>query len=164
MSKHSTEYGVAHLLGKSIRERALALIEMAHPNCREELLDAAKRQGCALPEQYLASQAAYPVHEERAVKLKNGATFLIRPAHASDAGALRDRFHHLTPDQVYTRFVLPVGAFALLCSTADAVQRQPGDRGRLPGGDGTARERDRCGQCLLLSELDDEPSPKAPSW
>jgi hypothetical protein len=53
---------------------------------------------------YLASQAAYPVHEERTVRLKNGATVLIRPARASDAGALQAQFHRLTPDQVYTRF------------------------------------------------------------
>jgi RimJ/RimL family protein N-acetyltransferase len=99
-----TEYGIAYLFGKSIRERALALIEVAHPNCREELLDAAKRLGYVLPEQYLPSQAAYPVHEERKVTLKNGASVLLRPAHASDAGALRAQFHHLTPEQVYTRF------------------------------------------------------------
>jgi acyl-CoA hydrolase/GNAT superfamily N-acetyltransferase len=99
-----TEYGIAYLFGKSIRERSLALIEVAHPNCREELLDAAKRLGYVLPEQYLASQAAYPVHEERTVKLKNGTSVLIRPAHASDADALRAQFHHLTADQVYTRF------------------------------------------------------------
>jgi acyl-CoA hydrolase len=74
-----TEYGIAYLFGKSIRERALALIDVAHPNCREELLAAAKRLGYVLPEQYLASQAAYPVHEERTVQLKNGATVLIRP-------------------------------------------------------------------------------------
>ncbi len=32
-----TEYGVAYLHGKSIRQRALALIEIAHPTAREEL-------------------------------------------------------------------------------------------------------------------------------
>lgn len=32
-----TEYGVAHLYGKSIRERAHALIAIAHPDFREEL-------------------------------------------------------------------------------------------------------------------------------
>src|SRR5258708_36941139 len=36
--------------------------------------------------------------------LKNGATVLIRPARASDAGALQAQFHRLTPDEVYTRF------------------------------------------------------------
>jgi acetyl-CoA hydrolase len=32
-----TEYGVANLYGKTIRQRARALIDVAHPNCREEL-------------------------------------------------------------------------------------------------------------------------------
>ena len=32
-----TEYGIAYLHGKSIRERAIALIEIAHPQFREEL-------------------------------------------------------------------------------------------------------------------------------
>jgi 4-hydroxybutyrate CoA-transferase len=34
-----TEYGVAFLHGKSIRERAKALIEIAHPDFRPELYD-----------------------------------------------------------------------------------------------------------------------------
>ncbi len=32
-----TEYGVAYLYGKTIRERAKSLIEIAHPKFREEL-------------------------------------------------------------------------------------------------------------------------------
>ena len=32
-----TEYGVADLYGKTIRQRARALINIAHPNFREEL-------------------------------------------------------------------------------------------------------------------------------
>ena len=32
-----TEYGVASLRGRSIQERAKALIEIAHPNFRESL-------------------------------------------------------------------------------------------------------------------------------
>ncbi len=37
-----TEYGVANLFGKSIRERAEALIKIAHPNFRDELTEFAK--------------------------------------------------------------------------------------------------------------------------
>ena len=37
-----TEYGVANLFGKTLRERALALIEIAHPDFREELKSAAR--------------------------------------------------------------------------------------------------------------------------
>jgi len=38
-----TEYGVAYLHGKSIRERAKALIEIAHPKFREELYEYCER-------------------------------------------------------------------------------------------------------------------------
>jgi acyl-CoA hydrolase len=99
-----TEYGIAYLFGKSIRERAVALIEIAHPNHREELLAAAKRLGYVPSQQFLASQAGYPVHEERRVRLRNGADVLIRPARAADAGGLQALFHQLSPEDVYSRF------------------------------------------------------------
>ncbi len=38
-----TEYGVAELFGRSVRERAHALIAIAHPDFREELTQAARR-------------------------------------------------------------------------------------------------------------------------
>ena len=38
-----TEYGIADLFGRSIRERALALIRIAHPGFRDQLKDAARR-------------------------------------------------------------------------------------------------------------------------
>ena len=99
-----TEYGIAYLFGKSIRERALALIEVAHPRHRETLLEQAKRLGYLPREQYLASHAAYPVHEERMTELTNGAKVLIRPAHAPDADGLQALFHRLSPDDAYSRF------------------------------------------------------------
>jgi len=37
-----TEYGVCDLRGKSTTERALGLIDIAHPQCHEELLAQAK--------------------------------------------------------------------------------------------------------------------------
>ena len=39
-----TEYGVAHLLGKTVRQRADALIAIAHPDFRAELRQASRRQ------------------------------------------------------------------------------------------------------------------------
>src|SRR5262245_46987215 len=116
-----TEYGIAYLFGKSIRERAVALIEIAHPRWREELLTAAKQLGYVRSDQYLASQAAYSVHEERKVALKNGAKVLIRPARAADAVALQALFHRLSPDDVYTRFFrrvrsLSYGELQTLCN------------------------------------------------
>ena len=38
-----TEHGVARLLNKTQRERARALIEIAHPDFREQLAEEAKR-------------------------------------------------------------------------------------------------------------------------
>ena len=108
-----TEYGVAYLFGKSIRERAVSLIDIAHPSWREELLAAAKRLGYVPSEQFLASPVAYPVHEERRVRLKNGVEVLIRPARAADAGALQALFHRLSPDDVYTRFFRRVRSLSL---------------------------------------------------
>jgi len=46
-----TEYGVAELFGKSLRERAQLLISIAHPNFREELSQAAYERGL-LPRTY----------------------------------------------------------------------------------------------------------------
>jgi acyl-CoA hydrolase/RimJ/RimL family protein N-acetyltransferase len=108
-----TEYGVAYLFGKSIRERAVSLIDIAHPSCREELLAAAKRLGYVPSEQFLASPVSYPVHEERKVRLMNGVEVLIRPARAADAGALQALFHRLSSDDVYTRFFRRVRSLSL---------------------------------------------------
>lgn len=40
-----TEYGTAYLFGRSLRERAVALIELAHPSAREALLAQAVERG-----------------------------------------------------------------------------------------------------------------------
>ena len=40
-----TEFGVAHLLGRNVRQRAEALISIAHPDFREALLEAAHGRG-----------------------------------------------------------------------------------------------------------------------
>ncbi|WP_119389347.1 GNAT family N-acetyltransferase [Taklimakanibacter lacteus] len=115
-----TEYGIAYLFGKSIRERALAMIEVAHPDHREALVEAARQLGYVPREQYLASREAYPVQEERRVAIAGGEV-LIRPAHAADVDALRALFHDLSPDDVYTRFfrrvrTLPYQDLQTLCN------------------------------------------------
>jgi RimJ/RimL family protein N-acetyltransferase len=108
-----TEYGIAYLFGRSIRERALALIEIAHPKFRPWLLDEAKRLGYVRAEQSLQSSVSYPIEEERQVDLKNGRSVLLRPARASDARALQALFYDLPPDDVYTRFFQRLKAMTL---------------------------------------------------
>jgi RimJ/RimL family protein N-acetyltransferase len=99
-----TEYGIAYLFGKSIRERTLSLIEIAHPEFRPWLLEEAKKLNYLPQAQMLKSSVAYPVGEERTVMLKNGTSILIRPARASDVAGLQDIFYDMSKEDVYTRF------------------------------------------------------------
>ena len=99
-----TEYGTAYLFGRSLAERAVALIDIAHPDFREELLDAAKASGLVGPKQQLRSRRAYPVAEVREARLRDGREVLIRPTRTSDAGAMQELFYRLSEEDVYTRF------------------------------------------------------------
>jgi acyl-CoA hydrolase/GNAT superfamily N-acetyltransferase len=99
-----TEFGMAYLFGKSIRERALSLIEIANPKFRPMLLEEAKLLGYLPKSQTLKTQKAYLIEEERTVVLKNGKSVRLRPARASDNEAFYDLFHALSEEDVYTRF------------------------------------------------------------
>ena len=99
-----TEYGMAYLFGKSIRERALSLIEIAAPKFRAELLEEAKRLGYLPASQVLRSQKPYLMREERLVTLKNGKTVRLRPSRAGDADAMLELFHAMSEEDIYTRF------------------------------------------------------------
>lgn len=99
-----TEFGTAYLYGKSIRQRATALIELAHPKFRPELFAQAQVLGYISPKQTLHNLRAYPVEEERPITLKDERTVLLRPARSSDAQGIRALFHQLSDEDVYTRF------------------------------------------------------------
>jgi RimJ/RimL family protein N-acetyltransferase len=99
-----TEYGSAYLFGLSLAERAVALMEIAHPDDRKELLLAAQQQGIVAKDQALRSRSAYPLAEERDVVLRDGRRVLIRPTRTSDRSALQDLFHRLPEKDVETRF------------------------------------------------------------
>lgn len=99
-----TEYGHAYLFGKSIPERALRLIQIAHPDFRDELLTEAKRLKYIREDYVLESRGAYPEDEEREVTLKSGQQILIRPAVASDYRGVQDLFYSLPQEDIGTRF------------------------------------------------------------
>jgi GNAT superfamily N-acetyltransferase len=98
-----TEYGIAHLWGKNIRQRAMELIEIAHPDFRSELLDAAKERRYVFPDQ-LVPRGSYPWTEESTETLPGGESVLVRPARLSDEGALQDLLYRLSDESVYKRF------------------------------------------------------------
>ena len=99
-----TEYGTAYLFGRSLAERAVALIEIAHPDARDKLLDAAIGSGLVGPKQRLRSRTAYPVAEVRDVRLRDGREVQVRPTRTSDAGAMQELFYRLGDEDVRTRF------------------------------------------------------------
>jgi acyl-CoA hydrolase/GNAT superfamily N-acetyltransferase len=100
-----TEYGTAYLFGRSVAERAVALIEIAHPEVRSELLDAAIERGLVGPRQQLRSRTAYPVAEVRDVRLRDGRELRLRPTRTSDTRAMQDLFYRLSEEDRETRFL-----------------------------------------------------------
>jgi acyl-CoA hydrolase/RimJ/RimL family protein N-acetyltransferase len=106
-----TEYGIAYLFCKSIQERALALIEIAHPSFRPWLLEEGIRLGYLRSTQTLRSKVAYPEEEEQEYVVKNGEKILVRPSKASDVQGLQDIFYNLRPEDVYTRFFTHLTSF-----------------------------------------------------
>jgi acyl-CoA hydrolase/RimJ/RimL family protein N-acetyltransferase len=100
-----TEYGTAYLFGRSLAERAIALIEIAHPDARTSLLDAATERGLVGPKQQLRSRRAYPVAEVRDVRLRDGRQVRVRPTRTSDSGAMQELFHRLPAEDVESRFL-----------------------------------------------------------
>jgi len=100
-----TEYGTAYLFGRSLAERAVALIEIAHPDTRDSLLAAATGRGLVGPKQQLRSRSAYPVAEVRDVLLRDGREVCVRPTRTSDMGAMQELFHRLPEQDVESRFL-----------------------------------------------------------
>jgi acyl-CoA hydrolase/GNAT superfamily N-acetyltransferase len=100
-----TEYGTAYLFGRSVAERAVALIEIAHPDVRSDLLDAATERGLVPPGQQLHSRTAYPVAQVRDVRLRDGRQVCLRPTRTSDTGAMQDLFYRLSEEDRETRFL-----------------------------------------------------------
>lgn len=99
-----TEYGIAYLFGKSLRERALALIDVAHPKFRAELFEQARKLGYVGGEHALRNLQAYAVEDEQWVDMKDKRHVLVRPSTSSDGPGIRELFHQLTDRDRYTRF------------------------------------------------------------
>jgi acyl-CoA hydrolase/ribosomal protein S18 acetylase RimI-like enzyme len=97
-----TEYGVAYLHGKSLRERAVALIQIAHPKFREQLLAAAKEMKYLYKDQIIP-ETIYPVEMEHAERFGDAELF-FRPIRASDERLFQEYLYRLSERSVYLRF------------------------------------------------------------
>jgi GNAT superfamily N-acetyltransferase len=103
-----TEYGVAYLHGKTIRERALALISIAHPDFRKELLDFVKQKHYVYEDELVWQQALdhYPKELEE-YRTFGGRKLLVRPLKATDERTLQEFFYSHSPETVYNRYFAP---------------------------------------------------------
>lgn len=103
-----TEYGIADLHGKSIRERTMALLSIAHPDYRADLLNAAKQRRYVFADQF-APRARYPEHYQREVTTRRGDMVLLRPVRETDEAKMTDLFYNFSEETVYRRWmtVLP---------------------------------------------------------
>jgi GNAT superfamily N-acetyltransferase len=104
-----TEYGVADLWGKSVRERALALITVAHPKFRAELLEEAKRRRLLFEDQPLPPPT-YPEGLEYEESFAGGARLHFRPIRPTDEPLMKDLFYACSADTIYHRFFSAVKA------------------------------------------------------
>jgi GNAT superfamily N-acetyltransferase len=100
-----TEYGAVNLFGKSTQERALAMISIAHPDFRDELLNGAKELGMIGPERKLGESVhgIYPVKLEEAVEI-DGEKITFRPAKPVDERRIQEHFYQLDRKDIISRF------------------------------------------------------------
>ena len=100
-----TEYGVVNLFGKSLQERAVAMIQIAHPDFREELFEAAKELGMIGRQRTLgeAVRGVYPVRLEETVVV-DGEQITIRPSKPVDERRIQEHFYGLDKSDIFSRF------------------------------------------------------------
>jgi len=105
-----TEYGVASLTGKTIRERALALIDIAHPDDRENLVKLAKENHLLFPDQTYLPESGHFYPEELVFTqtFKDGLTVRFRPIRPSDVDEMRNLFYRFSNEAVYYRYFSPI--------------------------------------------------------
>ena len=108
-----TEYGVAYLHGKSVRQRVLDLIHIAHPKFRKELIQAAKAQNYIYEDQIELAweQVTYPEELERYDTLRDGTEIFFRPIKPTDEPALSEMLYSLSEKTVRTRYMTHTMAF-----------------------------------------------------
>ncbi len=107
-----TEYGAFNLFGKSLQERAMGMISIAHPDFRDELFYKAKEMGLLGEERTLKESihGVYPVKLEE-TRIMDGESVVIRPAKPVDERRIQEHFYNLDKDDVIARFFHEKTAF-----------------------------------------------------
>jgi acyl-CoA hydrolase/RimJ/RimL family protein N-acetyltransferase len=98
-----TEWGIAYLHGRTIQERALALISIAHPDFRPGLIREAKRLKF-IPEDVPEIGVVYPAQWSTTHTFLGGTHVSFRPIKSTDEEMMKDLFYRLSEQTVYQRF------------------------------------------------------------
>jgi acetoin utilization protein AcuC len=101
-----TEYGSVYIRGLSIRERAVALISIAHPKFRQQLLDEAKRFHFVGENQIIPPEhgCIYPDQYEFHHTFADGLEVFFRPVKPTDARRLQRMFYSLSQETIRMRY------------------------------------------------------------
>jgi len=102
-----TEYGIAYLHGKNVRERAMDLIAIAHPTYRPWLIQEAKKLNLIYKDQAFipGKKGEYPEHLETFRTTRTGLTLFLRPVKLNDEPHLKEFFYSLSDQSLYRRFI-----------------------------------------------------------
>jgi RimJ/RimL family protein N-acetyltransferase len=94
------------MIGRTVRERAQALIDIAHPEDRAELIQQAKQANILYPDQiYLTdSGSLYPEKLTSTHTFKNGQKVRFRAIKPSDEEEMRRLFYRFSDTAVYYRY------------------------------------------------------------
>jgi len=105
-----TEYGVASMTGRTTRERALALIDIAHPDDRADLVRLAKEKHLLFPDQIYLSESGHLYPEELACEhtFKESLMVRFRAIKPSDVDEMRRLFYRFSDKAVYYRYFSPI--------------------------------------------------------
>ena len=100
-----TEYGAVNLFGKSLQERVLALIGIAHPDHREWLFNAAKESRLIGSDRRLgeATKGIYPIHLEETIEYGDE-KITVRPSKPVDERRIQEHYYSLDKEDVQLRF------------------------------------------------------------
>ncbi|WP_240194291.1 bifunctional acetyl-CoA hydrolase/transferase family protein/GNAT family N-acetyltransferase [Desulfopila inferna] len=103
-----TEYGIAYLHGKSVQERVMALISIAHPNFREQLFKAAVAAHYIRPEMADVTTGFMVPRDDlmrSTMLLKDGTQVYFRSVQPTDEPRMKDLLYDLSRETVYYRFM-----------------------------------------------------------
>ncbi len=109
-----TEYGAAYLHGKSVQERAIALISIAHPDFREQLLAEAIDAKYVRPEMrdVEGKLRVGPPELKTSLLLNDGTQINFRHIHPTDLPRMKDLLYALSQETVFYRFMAPLKQFS----------------------------------------------------